>query len=325
MNSPLLAVDSITIARPRALPVVVGVSFSIRAGERLALVGESGSGKTMSALAVIGLLPADFRVAAGTIRFDGVAVDTAGPAMRARRGKDVAIVFQDPMTALNPVMRIGDQIVEALAAHEPGIGQQAARRRALDLLDAVRIARAGERLDAYPHEFSGGMRQRVTIAIAIANRPRLLIADEPTTALDVTTQVQILSLMDELCRARGTGLLMITHDLGLARSICDRICVLYAGRVMESGPIGRVLARPDHPYTRALLRSVPPADRDVEWLEPIAGEPSRVHDATPRCRFAGRCDSAIARCRNEEPVLASTGVDSLAACHLAVPSAGGRG
>jgi oligopeptide/dipeptide ABC transporter ATP-binding protein len=322
MRPPLLAVDAVTIGRPRALPVVEGVSFSIRPGERLALVGESGSGKTMSALAVIGLLPPGFGVVSGAIRFDGVAVDTAGPAMRARRGKDVAIVFQDPMTSLNPVMRIGDQIVEALTAHDPGIARESARRRAAELLDAVRIVRARDRLDAYPHEFSGGMRQRVTIAIAIANSPRLLIADEPTTALDVTTQVQILALMDELCRARGTGLLLITHDLGLARSICDRICVLYAGRVMESGPIGRVLARPDHPYTRALLRSVPPGDRDVEWLEPIAGEPPRAQEAAARCRFAGRCESAFDRCRGEEPLPVPMGDGAFAACHLLTPPAG---
>jgi oligopeptide/dipeptide ABC transporter ATP-binding protein len=322
MTAPLLAVERMTIGRPGALPVVAGMSFRIGAGERLALVGESGSGKTMSALAVIGLLPAGFRVTGGAIRFDGVAVDTASPAMRARRGKDVAIVFQDPMTSLNPVMRIGAQIVEAIEAHDPTIDRAAARRRAIELLDAVRIAKASERVDAYPHEFSGGMRQRVTIAIALANRPRLLIADEPTTALDVTTQTQILALMDELCRAQGTGLLLITHDLGLAQACCDRICVLYGGRVMETGPIARVLARPDHPYTAALLRSVPPGDRDVEWLEPIAGEPPRIQADGPRCRFAGRCAHRFERCLSEEPMPVATGPDAMAACHLLQPSAG---
>jgi peptide/nickel transport system ATP-binding protein len=305
-----------TIGRPHAAPVVSGVSFDIRAGERLALVGESGSGKTMSALAVIGLLPPGFRVVAGEIRIGGTAIDTGSPAMRALRGKDVAIVFQDPMTSLNPVMRIGDQIIEALQAHAPGLAQDEARRRATALLDSVRIARASERLDAYPHEFSGGMRQRVTIAIALANRPQLLIADEPTTALDVTTQVQILSLMDELCRERGTGLLLITHDLGLVQAYCDRVCVLYAGKVMEFGPIERVLARPEHPYTRALLRSVPPGDRDIEWLDPIAGEPAHGEFAPSQCRFAARCTQAFDRCRRDEPQPIATGEDWLAACHL---------
>lgn len=264
-----IAVDGLRVVRRvrgRDLGVVHGIGFTIRAGGRLAIVGESGSGKSITALALLGLLPPGFRIAGGSIRLDGATIDPTAPAMRTVRGRDVAIVFQDPMTALDPVMRIGAQMTEAIRAHAP-VGEAEARRRAVELLDQVRIHDARSRLGAYPHEFSGGMRQRVTIAMALAHQPKVLIADEPSTALDVTTQVTILSLLDELCRGNGTALLLISHDLEIVRGLCDDVLVMRHGSVVESGAVAAVLDTPAHPYTLALLRSVPPIDRDVDWLE----------------------------------------------------------
>ena len=266
---PALAVEGLRIVRRvkrEERDVVPRIDFTIRPGGRLAIVGESGSGKTITALALMGLLPPGFRVAAGAIRLDGVLVDPASAAMRSLRGRGIAIVFQDPMTALDPVMRIGAQITEAIRAHA-SVGEAEARRRAVALLDQVRITRASARLDAYPHEFSGGMRQRVTIAMALAHRPKVLIADEPSTALDVTTQVTILALIKELCREHGTALLLVSHDLTVVRGLCENVLVMRHGRVVEAGAVSTVLGAPAHPYTAALLRSVPPLDRDVEWLE----------------------------------------------------------
>lgn len=264
-----IAVDGLRIVRRvrgHDLGVVNRIGFTIRAGGRLAIVGESGSGKSITALALLGLLPPGFRIAGGSIRLGGAPIDPAAPAMRAVRGRDVAIVFQDPMTALDPVMRIGAQMTEAIRAHAR-ISDAEARRRAVELLDQVRIHDARSRLGAYPHEFSGGMRQRVTIAMALAHQPKVLIADEPSTALDVTTQVTILNLLDELCRKNRTALLLISHDLEIVRGLCDDVLVMRHGSVVESGAVAAVLDAPTHPYTLALLRSVPPIDRDVEWLE----------------------------------------------------------
>jgi peptide/nickel transport system ATP-binding protein len=318
LTRPFLSVRDlvVTAGRPSQPRIIVnGVSFEIGAGERLALVGESGSGKTMTALAIIGLLPPGLSVASGAIALDGQALEPGGAAMQAARGRDIAMIFQDPTTSLNPVMTVGQQIIEAIRVHNP-VSQAVARGHAITLLDQVKIERPEERVDDYPHQFSGGMRQRVMIAMALANRPKLLIADEPTTALDVTTQIEILRLVDELCRANGMALLLITHDLGIVQGFCDRIVVLYAGAAMEGGPVAEVLARPRHPYTRGLLRSVPPADSDVEWLEPIVGEPPVSVARQPGCPFAPRCAHALDRCRTTSPTLQSAGAGVIAACHL---------
>ena len=318
MTTPFLSVRDlvVTAGRPSHPRIIVNhVSFEIAAGERLALVGESGSGKTMTALAVIGLLPPGLRVASGAIAHDGHMLEPGGAALQAARGRDIAMIFQDPTTSLNPVMTVGQQIIEAIRVHNR-VSQQAARARAIALLGQVKIDRPEQRVDDYPHEFSGGMRQRVMIAMALANHPKMLIADEPTTALDVTTQVEILRLVDELCRANGMSLLLITHDLGIVRGFCDRIVVLYAGAAMEIGPVGEVLVRPRHPYTNGLLRSVPPGDSDVEWLEPIAGEPPVSVTQEPGCPFAPRCAHAMDRCRTATPRLQKADDDVIAACHL---------
>ena len=318
MSPPALAVADLVVVggrRGREVRTVDGISFAVGEGERLALVGESGSGKSMTALAVMGLLPPRFRIAGGTVRIAGQAIEPASPGMAGARGRDVAMVFQDPTSALNPVMTVGEQVAEAILAHAP-VGRAEARRRAIRLLDQVRIARAAERFASYPHEFSGGMRQRVMIAMALAHRPRLLIADEPTTALDVTTQIAILDLVEELCRLEGTALLLITHDFGIVEGFCDRVVVLYGGRVMEVGQAVDVVTRPRHPYTAGLLRSIPPPDRDLDRLEQIEGEPPASSGRpAPGCPFAPRCRHAFDRCRREIPALVRPG-GVLAACHL---------
>lgn len=312
---------SVGVGRPgRERSVVSGVSLTIPQGGRLALVGESGSGKSMTALAVAGLLPGSFRILSGSVALSGRVIDPGGREMTAVRGREIAMIFQDPMSALNPVMTIGWQLVEAIRAHS-ALDHRAARRRAVELLEDVRITDAATRLDAYPHEFSGGMRQRVMIAMALAHRPRLIIADEPTTALDVTTQLQILRLLDDLCRQEGSALMLITHDLGVVQGTCDDVLVLYGGRMMEAGPVAEVLGRPRHPYTRNLLATIPPLDVDVEWLSPIPGEPS-AFAAVSGCPFAMRCTLAEARCRSETPPMRIAGAPVQAACHLLGPDGG---
>jgi peptide/nickel transport system ATP-binding protein len=315
--------------RERPRTVVAGLSLAIPPGGRLAVVGESGSGKSMTALAVAGLLPGGFRILGGEVVLGGRRIDPAGPGMAAIRGRDLAMVFQDPMAALNPVMTVGAQLVEAIRTHAD-IGRAAARARATDLLGAVGIEGAADRLDAWPHEFSGGMRQRVMIAMALAHHPRLIVADEPTTALDVTTQLQVLRLLDDLCRREGSALLLITHDLGIVAGICDAVLVLYGGRTMEAGPVAEVLARPHHPYTRSLLASIPPLDTDVDWLAPIPGEPAGAADAAAAgCPFAPRCALAEPRCTATTPALRIVAPEVRAACHLigatgAAPATAGR-
>lgn len=319
---PVLSVAGLGVAmgpQAHARHVVNGVSFDIPPGGRLAIVGESGSGKSMTALAVIGLLPRGVRIAAGQISLGGREVDPSGPEMARIRGREIGMIFQDPMSALNPVMTVGDQLLEAIQAHAPLPGR-AARARAIELLAAVQIPRPAERFDSWPHEFSGGMRQRVMIAMALAHRPRLLIADEPTTALDVTTQLQILRLIDSICRKEGAALLLITHDLGIVQGFCDRALVLYGGRMMEYGPVAEVLKRPLHPYTNGLITAIPPLDRDVELLESIPGEPAQARSAdTTGCPFAPRCARADGSCKARTPVWRSLGGNVSAACHHLVP------
>jgi oligopeptide transport system ATP-binding protein len=318
MTVPLLSVRGLTIAFGEAASVrrvVDDLDFDLPAGRTLAVVGESGSGKTQTGLALIGLTSRRARLT-GSIRFEGRECLGGGEAdWRALRGARIGMVFQDPMTALNPYLRIGDQLVEVLRSHRR-CGHAAAQAEVVRMLDAVRIPAAPTRLRAYPHEFSGGMRQRVLIAMALLARPTLLIADEPTTALDVTVQAQILRLLQDLQRDLGMALLLITHDLGVVGDVADQVLVMYAGRAMESGPAASVLRTPRHPYTRALLRARPSLRGERAALLPIPGAPPRAI-AEPGCVFAPRCASAAARCRRATPTWAAKG-DRGWACLLEV-------
>ena len=304
---------------------VEGLSFELRRGEVLAIVGESGSGKSVSALSIMRLLPPRTgRVPKGTIRFEGrdlLGLD--GEAMREIRGRSIAMIFQEPMTSLNPVLTIGLQIIEPLQIHL-GMSDEQARARAVELLGLVGIPDPERRLDQYPHQFSGGMRQRVMIAIGLACNPKLIIADEPTTALDVTIQAQILELMKELSRKLDIALIVITHNLGIVARYADRVIVMYAGRLIEQGSADAVFHRPRHPYTMGLLRSVPRLDRPRgAKLETIEGLPPNLAAAPPGCRFAPRCPYRIAACA-EQPPLVATDTGGFSACIRAADIAAGR-
>jgi oligopeptide/dipeptide ABC transporter ATP-binding protein len=278
--------------REGVVRAVDGVSLAVEAGRTLGLVGESGCGKSVTALSIMGLLPQPpARIVGGSIVFDHRDLVTLGErALEDVRGREIAIVFQDPMTSLNPTLTIGTQIVEVLERHL-GLGREAARRRAAELLDEVGIARPAERLDDYPHRFSGGMRQRVMIAIAIACEPKLLIADEPTTALDVTVQAQVLDLLDELRHAHGMSMLLITHNMGVVAETADEVAVMYAGQIVEQAPTLELFERPEHPYTEALLAALPALDGEARQsrLPAIAGRPPDLIDPPAACRFAPRC------------------------------------
>ena len=297
--SAVLAVEDLKVHFPlrgSVVKAVDGVSFAVARGEVLGLVGESGSGKTVTGFAILGLVDPPGRVVAGSVRLGGdELIGQPEAALRRRRGRDIAMVFQDPMTTLNPVLRIGTQMVEAIAAHER-VSPRAARARAGEALAAVGIAAPDERLAAYPHQLSGGMRQRVAIAIALLHRPALVIADEPTTALDVTIQSQIVALMQTLCAEAGTALIWITHDLALISGFADRVAVMYAGRIVEQGPVDAVLAAPLHPYTRGLIGSLPEAGRRGAPLDQIPGLPPSPFRLPPGCAFAPRCPRADAAC-----------------------------
>ena len=306
------------------LTVVSGVGFQVHRGEVMAVVGESGSGKSVTALSILGLLPKTARVVSGRIRFEGqdlLAPD--GQALRHLRGKDIGMVFQDPMTALNPVLSVGVQIMEPLRLHL-GLQGEAARQRAIELLGMVGITEAATRLDQYPHEFSGGMRQRVMIAIALACGPRLLIADEPTTALDVTIQAQILALMKDLTERLGIALILITHNLGIVARYANRLLVMYAGQVVEQGPAEVLFATPRHLYTRGLLSCVPSLHSALgQRLVEIPGTPPQLSDLPPGCRFAPRCPHRSPVCDQPTP-LRSTGLGSMSACARADDLSAGR-
>lgn len=305
-------------ARGGVVRAVDGVAFTLRRGERLGLVGESGSGKSMTALSIMRLLPPPGRVVAGDIRVNGRSVLGLGTrALRQLRGSEVAMIFQDPMSSLNPVHTVGDQLVEAIRLHQD-VRRAAARRKAADLLGSVHIPRPASRLDDYPHHFSGGMRQRVMIAMALANDPDVLVADEPTTALDVTTQAQILDLIDQLCTAHGTAVLMITHDLGVVAELCERIVVLYGGKVMEQSPTEVVFAASAHPYTRGLLASRPGVGAGPDgMLQAIPGRPPDPRNLPTGCVFHDRCAHREQRCTVEEPHLRTIEPRHQAACHFA--------
>jgi oligopeptide/dipeptide ABC transporter ATP-binding protein len=322
---PVLELQHVSVSfRTQAGPVTVvqDVSLAIGETESVSLVGESGSGKTVTALAVMGLLPRrTARISAGRILLDGTPLPPPGDrAWRQIRGTRIGMVFQDPMTTLNPALTVRTQICETLQYHL-GMNAAAARTEAVRLLDHVGIPNAARRIDEYPHQFSGGMRQRVLIAIALSCKPRLLIADEPTTALDVTVQAQIVRLLDELRRELGMSLLLITHDLGLVATIAQRVVVMYAGRVMEEGPTVPLFARPHHPYTQALLAAVPSLDTPFGTALPVVpGRPPSPAAMPSGCRFAPRCPVRIARCA-EEPELRESGPEQSVRCWRAFEGA----
>jgi peptide/nickel transport system ATP-binding protein len=295
---PLVDVHDLTVrlvSRDMDLTLLHGVSFRLQQRDVLCLVGESGSGKTVTLRSLMRLLPSAARIG-GSVRIDGIDILALKPRENAAiRGKLVAMIFQEPATALDPTFTIGQQIAEVVRVHE-GVGHSAGRKRALDLLDLVQIPSAKRRLDAYPHELSGGLRQRAMIALALSCRPKLLLADEPTTALDATVQIQVLLLLRQLQREFGMAIVFVTHDIGVACEIADRLAVMYAGRLVETGPIEDVIADPAHPYTAGLLRSVVHAQARGTVLEPIPGAPPDLAALPPGCSFAPRCGYVRAEC-----------------------------
>jgi len=314
---PLLALEGLQTHFATAqgvLRAVDGVSFTIERGEVLGLVGESGCGKSVTSLSIMRLVPPPGRVAAGRVLFEGedlLAKDAE--AMRRVRGARIAMVFQEPMTSLNPVFSIGDQIASAILAHG-GARRHEARQRAEAMLDLVQMPTPRQRARDYPHQLSGGLRQRAMIAMALASGPALLIADEPTTALDVTIQAQILDLLRRLQADRGMAVLLITHDLGVVAELCHRVAVVYAGRIVELAPVGTLFARPLHPYTRGLLRCLPHPSRFGQRLVSIEGVPPDLRGTGAGCRFAPRCAHAVASCRRDEPALEERELGHFVAC-----------
>jgi peptide/nickel transport system ATP-binding protein len=299
-------------------PAVDGLSFALRRGETLGIVGESGCGKSVTALSVMRLLPKGARIASGAIRFNGADLARADEAqMRRLRGNDIGMIFQEPMTSLNPVLKIGRQLAETVRLHRK-VSRQEARRRAIEMLRLVRIPDPERRMEEYPHQLSGGMRQRVMIAIALSCDPKVLIADEPTTALDVTIQAQIIDLMLELKDKLGTTIMLITHDLGVVAQTCERVVVMYAGRKVEETTTRELFARPLHPYTRGLLASMPRLSRESEQsaarLNEIPGMVPAPGAIKSGCAFAPRCAFAQERCRLQAPVLREFGDDHVVAC-----------
>jgi peptide/nickel transport system ATP-binding protein len=314
---PLLQVDDLVTEFSTGtgpLRAVDRVSFTVDRGEVLGLVGESGCGKSVTSLSIMRLVPPPGRIAAGRILLDGedLLVKDA-EAMRQVRGARIGMVFQEPMTSLNPVFSIGDQIASAALAHSGG-GRSAAWERAVEMLHLVQVPAPAERVRAYPHQLSGGLRQRAMLALALVSGPRLLIADEPTTALDVTIQAQILDLLRRLQAERGMAVLMITHDLGVVAELCHRVAVIYAGRIVELAPVERIFARPLHPYTRGLLRCLPHPSRFGQPLFSIEGAPPDPRRPSAGCRFAPRCPHAIESCRRDEPPLEAREPGHLVAC-----------
>lgn len=301
--------------RDGMMHAVNDVSFSLGAGELLAVVGESGSGKTVAMMSLLQLLPSPpARIASGQVMFGGVDLVRLGPSeMRKIRGRRIGFIFQDPMTSLNPVFTVGYQIMEPLRAHL-GMSRKEARRRAITLLELVGIPSASRRIDDYPHQFSGGMRQRVVIAMALACDPEVLIADEPTTALDVTVQAQILTLVRDLRKKLGMAVIWITHDLAVAAGIADRVLVMYGGQVVEIAPVGALFEAPRHPYTQALLDSMPARHGANERLRTIEGSPSLLWEFPSKCPFAPRCAFAFDKCRQHNPPLEPVGEGHEAAC-----------
>jgi peptide/nickel transport system ATP-binding protein len=319
MTEPVLSVRDLKVGFPTrrgTLTAVDGVSFDIAAGEVLGVVGESGAGKSITGAAIIGLIEPPGRILGGEVRLAGARIDTLpAEAMRKVRGKRIGMVFQDPLTSLNPLYRIGDQLVETIRTHTD-ISAADARRRAVALLQEAGIQGAEVRLDSYPHAFSGGMRQRVVLALALCAEPDLLIADEPTTALDVSIQAQIIALLKRLAQERGTAVLLITHDMGVIAEMADRVAVMYAGRIVEIGPVRDVVLRPHHPYTRGLMGAIPPVAARVPRLTQIPGSMPRLTAVPAGCAFHPRCAHTFDRCTRERPERLVVAASTEAACWL---------
>src|SRR4051794_25269758 len=315
---PLLEVLNLTVefhTRGGVLRALDAVSFTIGSGEVLGVVGESGAGKSLTGAAIIGLLEPPGRISGGEILLDGQRIDNLPyEKMRHIRGKQIGAIFQDPLTTLNPLYTIGRQLTETMQTHLP-LSDAEARKRAIFWLERVGIPAAARRIDSYPHEFSGGMRQRVVIALALCAEPRLVIADEPTTALDVSIQAQIIALLKRLTRDHGTAVMLVTHDMGVIAETADRVAVMYAGRIAEIGPVAPVIRAPAHPYTEGLMASIPSLDHRVDRLRQIDGAMPRLDAMPTGCRFHPRCPKAFARCPTAQPDLLPAGA-TRAACWL---------
>ncbi|AAY37715.1 ABC transporter ATP-binding protein [Pseudomonas syringae] len=314
-DGTVLSISDLTVRFAGApANVVDGVSFSVKRGKTLAIVGESGCGKSVTSMGLMGLLPSTARVGASdSLLIDEALLGMSEGRLLDVRGNRMAMIFQEPMTSLNPVFTIGEQIAESVMRHQ-GLSDKAARQRALEMLEKVRVPDARQRLDAYPHELSGGMRQRAIIAMALANDPALIIADEPTTALDVTIQAQILSLIANLQTETGTAMILITHDLGVVAEVADEVMVMYAGRVVESGPVKTLFDDPQHPYTIGLMGSMPSIGPREGRLATINGRVPTPAEMPSGCRFAGRCPFVIQQCRDERPPLLELSPGHFAAC-----------
>ena len=316
----ILSVNDLAIEYRTDLETVYavnGISFSIKRGETLGIVGETGAGKTSTALAILNLLPDRIgKIAGGEIQFNGENVFTMSRAeLHAMRGKHISMIFQDPMTSLNPVLTVGEQIAEGISFHDKHVSKKELEERVDQMLEMVGIPH--ERKNEYPHQFSGGMKQRVVIAMALACNPRLLIADEPTTALDVTIQAQILNLIRELKKESGTSMLLITHDLGVVAETCDAVAVIYAGEIVEFGSLEDIFDHASHPYTQCLFASIPSLDKDVERLQPIIGPALNAADLPEGCSFCGRCPKAQERCKTYDPGHTEISPGHLVKCVLA--------
>ena len=318
MTAPVLSVRNLQVefeTRRGTLRAIDSVSYDIAKGEVLGVVGESGAGKSVTGLAVIGLIDPPGRISGGEILLSGLRIDNLPPEeMRKVRGKRIGMIFQDPLTSLNPLYRVGDQIIETIKTHT-NLTDQQARKRAIDLLAEVGIPAPEKRIDGYPHEFSGGMRQRVVIALALFAEPELIIADEPTTALDVSVQAQIISLIKRLGRDHGTAVMLVTHDMGVIAETCDRVAVMYAGRVAEIGPVQEVIKNPLHPYAKGLMGAIPTLAGEDKRLVQIPGAMPRLSAIPPGCSFNPRCSSAFDRCRVDRPEPLRQGTQAVA-CHL---------
>ncbi|CAH1654682.1 MAG: ABC transporter ATP-binding protein [Chelatococcus sp.] len=317
-RAPLLSVRNLEVSLrhpDRMVQLVRGISFDVVRGEVLGIVGESGAGKSMAGTAITGLLEGALKRTAGEIILNGRRIDTLSSKEMAKvRGAEIGMIFQDPLTSLNPVFTIGRQLMETIIQHTELRGG-AAFDEAVSLLQQVGIPAASERMDSYPHEFSGGMRQRVVIALALASRPDLIIADEPTTALDVSIQAQIITLLKNLCRERGTAVILITHDMGVVATTANRVAVMYAGRIVENGPAAEVVANARHPYTRGLMKSIPEIGHRLRRLQQIDGAMPRPDNLPTGCSFWPRCPVAFDRCRSERPELIGS-ANHTAACWL---------
>jgi peptide/nickel transport system ATP-binding protein len=318
MTMSLLQVKNLVVEFPGrrgTLRALDDISFDIAPGEILGVVGESGAGKSLTGAAIIGLLEPPGRVASGQILLEGQRIDNLGyEQMRHIRGRRIGAIFQDPLTSLNPLYTIGRQLVETIQTHLP-VTEKEAKARAISLLDDTGIPAAAQRIDHYPHQFSGGMRQRVVIALALAAEPKLIVADEPTTALDVSIQAQIITLLKSICKERGAAVMLITHDMGVIAETCDRVAVMYAGRIAEIGPVHEVINQPAHPYTAGLMAAIPDITLDRERLNQIDGAMPRLNAIPRGCAFNPRCPQVFDRCTQERPDLMNAGA-TRAACWL---------